>query len=73
MITGRYLGLCVPEQARCVEGVSLVTTTLFDISAIIKQVMEGCGQRCGMAVSLPVAISVGTDWGNMLPYTVDTT
>ncbi|KAJ8730435.1 hypothetical protein PYW07_017473 [Mythimna separata] len=37
-------------------------------AAIIKQVMEGCGQRCGMGVSLPVAVSVGRDWGSMRPY-----
>ncbi|KAJ8727818.1 hypothetical protein PYW08_016203 [Mythimna loreyi] len=35
---------------------------------IIKQVMEGCGQRCGLDVSLPVALSTGRDWGSMRPY-----
>ncbi|XP_047024718.1 DNA polymerase nu-like [Helicoverpa zea] len=34
-------------------------------TAIIKQVMEGCGQQCGMTVPLPVSISVGKDWGSM--------
>ncbi|XP_026746857.1 DNA polymerase nu-like [Trichoplusia ni] len=37
-------------------------------AGLIKQVMEDCGRRCGMGVSLPVSISVGKNWGDMLEY-----
>ncbi|XP_075973097.1 DNA polymerase nu-like [Anticarsia gemmatalis] len=39
-------------------------------AGIIKRVMEGCGRQFGMSISLPVAISVGKNWGEMEDYNV---
>ncbi|KAF9410386.1 hypothetical protein HW555_010512 [Spodoptera exigua] len=36
----------------------------------IQRAMEDCGRACGMAMALPVALRVGTDWAHMQPYTV---
>ncbi|RVE48907.1 hypothetical protein evm_006477 [Chilo suppressalis] len=34
---------------------------------IVKEEMEGSGQQCGMSQRLPVAVSIGPNWGNMTP------
>ncbi|XP_068632078.1 DNA polymerase nu-like [Battus philenor] len=40
-------------------------------AAIIKTAMEGCGYKCGMPMVLPVALSVGRNWGEMSELTLE--
>ncbi|CAH0701501.1 unnamed protein product [Spodoptera exigua] len=63
---------CRPRQVRPAGGPAgwRPTLTLASAAGSIQRAMEDCGRACGMAMALPVALRVGTDWAHMQPYTV---
>lgn len=41
---------------------------LVQVAILVRQVMEGVAGVWGLAVPLPVKVSVGPSWGQMAPY-----